>query len=149
MPLRLGFSVYPLQYLKIQTSFSIALCGTCCLCVFPENCSSKSNRNIHIVHNLFLESLVFCLPDITYKPRLVHFYTSFQPLLYCKKKKYATHISNQVEAENHANKSKFLQFAFLIISKQNSSHSLTKFSVEAHKVRHNIIWPIRGFGSVC
>ena len=31
----------------------------------------------------------------------------------------------------------------------NSSYSLTKFSIEAHKVRHSIISPYSGVGSVC
>ena len=45
--------------------------------------------------------------------------------------------NNQVEAETQIN----VNFFNLII--------LTKFSIEAYKVRHNIIWPIRGAGSMC
>ena len=99
MTLRLGFSVYPPQYLKIQTSLCSPLLYVELVRAFSfktvaqnlllHKSNSRNNSNqveiyIYIVHNLFLESLAFLFQIFNFKASA--FLYQFQQLLYSNKK---------------------------------------------------------------
>ena len=101
MPLRLGFSVYPPQYFRIQTSFSIIPYVELVvrafsfrtvaqnLLLYKSNCRNNSNQvEIYIFFiTYFLESLAFLFQIFKFKDSA--FLYQFQQLLYSKKMRYS------------------------------------------------------------